>query len=698
MRAVAHTPRDGSTQWHDLSTHLHDTARLASRFATKFQSGELAYIAGLVHDIGKYNPAFQRYLHDAHAGREATSVPHAVYGGLAARDAGLHALAFTVHGDHTQMPAPGDLQNSFRDREIATTYDVVRAAAKAGGWELNGHLVDPSIFRRDLDTEMLLRMVFSCLVDADYLDTEAHFDPDRAALRTPAEHRPSGLLATLIADQERIMSGAAGAVNVVRTEVYEACLSAAASDRSVFRLVAPTGAGKTRSALAFGLAHALRHDHERVIFAVPYLSITDQVAQVAREIFGDDAVLEHHSGVLTREPTDRNRLATQNWDAPLIVTTTVQLLESLLSSRPSRCRKLHNIARSVIVLDEVQTLPVRMLQPAVSVLNELVQRYGCSVVLSTATQPALEVSSRFLQGFDTVVDIVAPETARQHFRKLRRVRYEVDPNPASWGRIAAAFGREKRAMIVVNTRADARDLHMAATALDVRAEHLSASMCGAHRAEVLREVRRKLDAGEECRLISTQVIEAGVDVDFETVFSAFGPLDSIVQAAGRCNREGKLTEGRVVVFEPSEGGKLPGKDYSTATYTASNMLRRGTDLHDPSVFRSYFEKMYQLGTDEKGIQVLRKQFDYPEVAARFRIVDDAQQDVIIPYDDRARSLIERIRSEEELRPGDLRRLQRYTVGLYPKDFDKASPEREEIAEGLWLWTGRYADVRGLEMI
>ena len=494
------------------------------------------------------------------------------------------------------------------------------------------------------------------------------------------------------------MSDARGVVNTVRREIYDLCLKAAVLDRGIFRLVAPTGAGKTRSGLAFGLAHALRHDQERVIFAVPYLSITDQVAAVAREIFGAGAVLEHHSGVLTREPTDRNRLAVQNWEAPLIVTTTVQLLESLLSNRPSRCRKLHNIAGSVIVLDEVQTVPVRMLQPAVSVLNELVQRYGCSVVLSTATQPALEVSSRFLQGFDTVVDIVAPETARQHFRKLRRVRYEVDPNPASWGRIAAALGREKRAMVVVNTRADARDLHTAATALDVRAEHLSASMCGAHRVDVLREVRRKLDAGEECRLISTQVIEAGVDVDFETVFRAFGPLDSIVQAAGRCNREGKLAEGRVVVFWPQDGS-LPTGQYLTATHQARNMLRRGVDLHDPQIFERYFTRLYQgVGTDAAGIQGLRRQFDYPEVAQRFRIVEDAQQDVIIPYDDRARSLIKRIRSAGELNAGDLRKLQRYTVGLYTDDFDRSADEREEIAEGVWLWTGRYDDVRGLEMI
>jgi CRISPR-associated endonuclease/helicase Cas3 len=362
--------------------HLSATAKLASQHAAKFGAGEIAYVAGLLHDLGKYNPAFQQYLIDAHAGREAISVPHAVYGALAAFEQEVPELAQVIFGHHAGMPSVAGLQEAFANPETIETYQQVKEAANgvAGGGASSGVAVD-------LHGEMLLRMVFSALVDSDYIDTERHFDPGRAGRRTPGP-RVAQLLPELLASQKRIMSGKTGAVNEVRKEVYESCLEAAKLPRGVFRLVAPTGAGKTRSALAFALSHAVQWSMDRVIYAVPFLTVTDQVGGVARSVFGPENVLEHHAGILTHEPSFRNRLATQNWDAPLVVTTTVQLLESLLSNRPSRCRKLHNITRSVIVLDEVQSLPVRLLQPIVSVLNELVERYGCTVVLSTATQPA----------------------------------------------------------------------------------------------------------------------------------------------------------------------------------------------------------------------------------------------------------------------------------------------------------------------
>ena len=693
MRPVAHTPREQGGTWHDLATHLSATATLARERAEKFGAGELAYLAGLIHDVGKYNPAFQQYLLDANAGREATSVPHAVYGAMLAFEEGASGLAWPVYGHHAGMPSRVRLQEAFADPEISKTYGRVKAAAEASGWEFEPERVpeQPSI---DLHGEMLLRMIFSALVDADFLDTEAHFDPERGAARTQPT-KPSVLLPMLLESQERIALGATGPVNEVRREVYEDSLLAANLEAGVFRLSAPTGAGKTRTALAFGLSHAVRHGMDRVIFAVPYITITDQTAAVVRSIFGEQNVIEHHSGVLAREPSWRNRLAVQNWDAPLVITTTVQLLESLLSNRPSRCRKLHNITNSVIVLDEAQTLPVRMLQPIVDVLRELTDRYGCTVVLSTATQPALEASSRYLEGFEDVRDIVPPERAREHFQKLRRVRYEVEREVWTWERVATELRNEDRAMAVVNTRKDAQQLH---EVVGEAALHLSAAMCQAHRIDVLREVRRRLAVGEGCLLVSTQVVEAGVDLDFDTVLRAFGPLDSVVQAAGRCNREGRLQAGRVVVFRP-EAGTLPPGEYQTGTYQARNILRRGADLHDPAIFRSYFTRLYQgVGTDAAGIQDLRAQFDYPTVAAEFRIIEDARfADVIIEYDDEARALIDRIKEEGELRPGDLRKLQRYVVGLSRRDFEREQANTEEIVEGVFVWRGPYDDVRGLEL-
>jgi CRISPR-associated endonuclease/helicase Cas3 len=690
MRAAAHTPREPGGEWHDLATHLRDTAALARVRADKFGAGDLARAAGLLHDVGKYNPAFQQYLIDAHTGgRPALSVPHAVHAAILAVERDVPELAFPLYGHHAGLPSRGRLQEAFTDPETREAYERVKAAT-------DGFPVEAPVgsVRVDLRGEMLLRMVFSALVDADYLDTEAHFDPARAALRGGGEQvrRPDDLLPILLEAQRQIMAQKTGTVNDVRREVYSYALEAGAGPRGIYRLVAPTGAGKTRSMLAFALKHAVEHDLDRVIVAVPYTSITDQIAEVAREIFGSEAVLEHHSGVISGEARNRSRLATQNWDAPLVVTTTVQLLESLLSNRPSRCRKLHNTTRSVIVLDEVQTLPVPLLQPIVSVLDELSEHYGVTVVLSTATQPALEGEAPHLRGFSDLRDIVPPALAAEHFRKLRRVRYEVRRDQWSWGRVAAEMPQAERTMAVVNTRQDAADL---VEALGDGALHLSASQCAAHRRDVLREVRRRLDADERCLLVATQVVEAGVDLDFDTVLRAYGPLDRIVQAAGRCNREGRLTEGRVVIFRPESGG-MPGGEYMTGAYLATNILRRGDDLHDPGVFREYFTRLYQSSdTDAEGIQDLRRNFDYPTVAERFRIVEDAQTDVIIEYDDRASALVERIREEGALRPGDLRRLQPYTVGLFEGDFGRSADQREEIAEGVWAWRGEYDNVRGI---
>jgi CRISPR-associated endonuclease/helicase Cas3 len=530
---AAHTPRVPGGEWHDLATHLHATAAKAKARADKFGAGDLAYLAGMLHDLGKFNPAFQQYLFDAHAGREAKSTPHAVFGAMLAAERGIPELGQVIAGHHGQMPSKGSLGNDFKDRGIRHTYEQVKVAAADSGWGLEscdlGDVAGGGGRESEgHELEMLLRMVFSCLVDADYIDTEQHFDPTRSAQRTDGA-RPGALLPMLLASQERLMDGKQGVVNGVRREVYEASLQAAEGEPGVLRMCAPTGSGKTRSVLAFGLRHALEHRKERVIFAVPYLSITDQVAAESRSIFGAENVLEHHSGILESEPDARSKLAVQNWDAPLIITTTVQLLESLLSNRPSRCRKLHNVAGSVIILDEVQTLPVTLLQPIVSVLQELVDRYSCSVVLSTATQPDLTGQSRYLQGFDAVRDIVPPEKARDHFVKLSRVGYEVYPDGWSWQRVAQELEGQERAMVVVNTRDDAAALF---DAVGEDALHLSASMCGAHRKDVLAEVRGRLGQDQECLLISTQVVEAGVDLDFDCVFRAFGPLDAATGKGG----------------------------------------------------------------------------------------------------------------------------------------------------------------------
>lgn len=740
-RFYAHTPAVEDGPWHDLIEHLNRTAERARQNGAKFGAGELARLAGRWHDVGKFNSEFQRYLARCHeaelAGEEAPrggSVPHAVYGAILARES-LSVLAPVIYGHHMGLQKYANVQEATERPETQEIYKEILPVAKEnvegldfeGEWQaLISGLPDD---RREnyLFTELLLRMVFSALVDADFLDTETHFDAEKSG-RRGARLRPVELWEVLDQDQEKMISDADPTpVNEIREEVYCECLRAAELPQGVFRLAVPTGGGKTRSGLAFALKHAVGHNLDRVIVAIPYTSIIEQTAATYREIFkelDDGAVLEHHSAVRRdsdeegprhvpeeaerqEEARVRAKLATENWDAPLVVTTTVQLFESLFANRTSRCRRLHNLARSVIVLDEVQTIPLGLLKPILSVLRELVRRYGVTVVLCTATQPALDEQSPHLEGFENVADVVPRKTATRHFRSLRRVEYEAPAEEWSWGEVAEHLleaSPERRAMVVLNTRKDA--LALLVQLEDEPTLHLSTRLCGAHRRDVLDEVRRRLEEEEPCLLVATQVVEAGVDLDFPVVFRALGPLDRIAQAAGRCNREGTLAGmGRVVVFRPAEGGMPPGEYRAGADEARMMLEHEGFDLHDPEVFREYFRLLYRdVSLDDKGIQELRKQFDYPSVAREFRLIDGVQVPVIVRYngpDQRQNNArertIERIR-HTGLWSGDRRKLQPYAVSLFEQEFERNRDRVEEIAEGVYVWNGGYDDrLRGIEV-
>jgi CRISPR-associated endonuclease/helicase Cas3 len=427
---------------------------------------------------------------------------------------------------------------------------------------------------------------------------------------------------------------------------------------------------------------------------------------VYRGIFGDDVVVEHHSAVQPGADDgarpDWARLASENWDAPIIVTTTVQFFESLFADRPARCRKLHNIARSVVVLDEVQTLPSHLLAPTLDVLKELVGHYGVTVVLCTATQPALAASPfdpRF-QGFAEIREIA--DDPASYFAALKRVHYEHARESWSWGDVAEELRDEPQALVVLNTKRDA--LRLLDVLGDSRALHLSTLLCGAHRRDVLREVRRRLDTGNPCLLVSTQVVEAGVDLDFPVVLRAMGPLDRIVQAAGRCNREGRRHEGRVIIFEPTGGG-MPRGAYRTGAETARSLLQDPDfDFHAPRWYEQYFRLLYQArDLDEERIQQLRAGFDYPEVAKRFRLIDDDTVPVIVRYrgpdglDARVDRLLRSVLTMDQIPQAVFRRLQPYMVQIWRREV--AAYERAgrlaAIRPGLWEWLGGYDSIRGV---
>jgi CRISPR-associated endonuclease/helicase Cas3 len=729
MVFYAHTPPKDSDDFHPLQAHLSKVAKKAQEFADKFQAGKIAYYAGLWHDLGKYNPEFQKYLEQCKIASETNSsepksrVPHAKYGAKLAAEK-FHSIAPLIYGHHGGLPQQAYMKDRLAEIKIETYQQILNnARSESLNLEINPELNQQlmNLVKDNLGYELLLRILFSCLVDADYLDTETHFDPENTAIRETNKQREDlkidRLWQTLKKSQEELLASAVNTkVNQVRSQVYQFCVDAAQLEPGIFRLAVPTGGGKTRSGLSFALAHAEKYNLDRVIVAVPYTSIIEQTVEVYRDIFGQDAVLEHHSAVKPDEGNESDarsrqaiaRLATQNWDAPLIVTTTVQLFESLFANRTSRCRKLHNIVNSVIILDEVQTLPVFLLDPILSVLQELCVRprrtegvrYRVSVVLCTATQPAFEGNSPYLKGFPSgsVRDIIPSELAKQHFSSLSRVDYQISEAAWSWQDLVEDLERREasQALIVLNTRKDALAVLDAIESTEEDSLfHLSTLLCGQHRREVLQTIRDRLKNDRHCILVSTQVVEAGVDLDFPLVYRAIAPLDRIVQAAGRCNREGKLEKGNVVVFQP-EAGKVPPGEYRKAVDETIRLLKRkNLDWHDPSIFAEYFQSLYQgLETDGKEIQKYRKSFDYPKVAEKFKLIPDDTNPVAIAYDDRATEIIQRIK-KRGLKSGDLKALQPYLVNLRSREFKQTEELREQIAAGIWLWNGNYDSIKGI---
>ncbi|MDB5939861.1 MAG: CRISPR-associated helicase/endonuclease Cas3, partial [Polaromonas sp.] len=579
---------------HLLARHLQSVASMAAGFSADFEpvtsTQRWAYLAGLWHDLGKYRPGFQRYLQqsddqNAHiegkvSGREKThsaagalwaiqqlGQSHGPKGTLAAR-----VLAYLIAGHHAGLHDwNGGLNERLAEPDCLTELrDALHALPPENILSQGDFVPDLSqIPGGPTGFALWVRMLFSCLVDADFLDTEAHFDAGKPARR---EGFPTldQMHAELNAHMAQVAAKAQAAavvtpVNAWRAAVLQQCRDKASLQPGFFSLTVPTGGGKTLSSLAFALTHALAHQKSRIIYAIPYTSIIEQTADVFRDVFKaleGEVLIEHHSqaDAADKDETARSRLACENWDAPLVVTTNVQLFESLFANKTSRCRKLHNLVNSVIVLDEAQQLPPEFLQPILDALNLLVTYYGVSVVLCTATQPALNSTTYFdpgkgLRGLEQVREIMDDPEAL--FDALERVKVELPTDwhaPTPWADIASQIAVEDCVLAIVGTRNSARELQRR---LPPGTLHLSALMCGSHRKEVIDQIKTRLKAKREgtdlepLRVVSTNLVEAGVDIDFPVVYRALAGLDSIAQAAGRCNREGKLPgKGRVVVFVP----------------------------------------------------------------------------------------------------------------------------------------------------
>lgn len=697
-----------------LPDHLRYVAQLAAQFGQSLEIADLVSFVSLAHDIGKFNLAFQQYLLEAESSPSGhTHGPdHKGAGAVFLEDLGLGSLAFLIQGHHGGLPSLAKLKPWLLERRGDPAVQEAIALARQTLPELQTLVVPslPAFIRTPLQAEFFIRMAFSVLVDADFLDTERHFHAGRAALRSSYQNIAALLDQFQKTHQQRFQGAPLTVVNTVRAAAYQACIQAAERPSGIYRLTLPTGGAKTLSSLGYGLHHAQKYGKKRVIYAIPHMSITEQTAQEFRTIFPEEGiVLEHHSGVAFQEDskmlTKRDlwrRLATENWDAPLVVTTTVQLFESLLACNTSACRKLHNIAQSVVILDEVQMLPAHLLTPILDVLRQLVAHYSVTVVLCTATQPALHHRAGF-EGLDGIEEII-PD-AHEHFAALKRVQYQFLPQALTWAEVAEAIRKEHQVLAIVNTRGDALALLEALNLPDDPSVfHLSTYMCGAHRRATLEAIRRKLKDGEACRVISTQLIEAGVDVDFACVWRAIGPLDRIAQAAGRCNREGKLfTLGRVVVFEPAEGSLPPGPYRIGTQFTRALLQNPKVDLHDPALFQRYFERYFQyVNRDERGVQAARQAFDYETVAKLFKLIEDETETAIVPYQEpQDPGRVARLLATQQNDPTQtyvvLRQLQPYMVNLRERERVEALRRGllKELHPGLWLWLGAYDPVRGI---
>ena len=687
--------------WQLLEKHLRQTAELAREFATPCNARDWAYLAGLLHDLGKYTDEFQAYLcrsnglddfeYDSHNGRR---INHSSAGTAYAEELLNRGdqpfgrnLAYVIAGHHAGLPdfhtcdgGLGALQKRLEDGYLHLSR--IRERFKTINQSHKQPAGLPSRINK-YNFHFWLRMLFSCLVDADYLDTEKFMNPSRAQYRSHdtsvegLKHALDEHMASMISVCDKTP------LNKARNEILEACRKAALCEPGLFSLTVPTGYGKTLSSITFALDHATYYKKKRIIYVIPFTSIIEQTAATLINIFGPDNVIEHHSNLNPDRETQRMRLASENWDAPIIVTTNVQFFESLYAARPSRCRKLHNIADSVVILDEAQLVPPNLLSPCVAVINELSSNYGVTILLSTATQPALPKlhhPREIIPGFGNYYKL----HQRTHISFPQDLQARI-----TWKQIARDLRKHKKVLCVVNSRRDCYDLYRLMPEGTI---HLSALMCGEHRSSIIKTIKKRLMEKGILRVISTQLIEAGVDIDFPVVYRALAGLDSIVQAAGRCNREGMLPMGKVVVFVPPKPAPLgllhKGENTTRELYSIS-----GFDPQSPDLYKRYFELFYSKVTDT-GEEFLKKLIPSDpkllDVAFRtagdeFRMIENQNaRPVIVRYGENGR-LINKLQKHGPDRHL-LRAIQRYTVNISLYCAEKM--EREGlIAE---IWPGFYA--------
>jgi len=712
---IAHISKDdGRVQ--SLPEHLEGTALLAQQFAEPFSGGELAWTCGIMHDYGKYSERFQRRIRG-----ENISADHSTPGGqfiyrqaLSAKMGILGMLAaYCIMGHHGGLPNGGsgsdsDGEPTLQGRLLKHTADFDTS--------LNEHYPPPlnppkTPISDGFGAAFFIRMLFSTLVDADYLNTEAFFQKGghtRGGFSDIAELE-KGLLAHI--ETFLRADNAHGSLNDLRNALLRNCLSVAENDSGLFTLTAPTGSGKTIASLTFALRHAVRHGKRRIIYIVPYNTIIEQNAAEFEKIVGKENVLQHHSNIQFdskdesdnentpySEEENRKRYSTENWDYPIIVTSNVQFFESLFAAKPGKCRRLHNIADSVLIFDEAQMIPIPYLKPCTRAIQELVQNYGCTAVLATATQSALDNYFGSLQPKEIT------ENADDLYRVLQRTTLSVVLDSLTEESLAARLAENERVLCIVNTRKSAQRVFTQLNEIEPEGTfHLSTTMCPEHRSRILNEIRDRLTDDKQkppCRVVSTSLVEAGVNLDFPTVYREEAGLDSIIQAAGRCNRENNRSPEESIVYIFTVEGRRAGIAQQANIDAYKQIARRYQDLSAPETIYAYFEQLFynkgDAALDQKNVLPRFNQglsafsFPFRAVAEEFRLIEQTTQDIYM--------LSSRFDLEQRLRNGErsrelFRAIGPYTISLYKSDVNalRELGQLELLDEDVRLMPGIFYD-------
>ena len=692
--------------------HCIGVAELAKQFASEFGMGNWGYVLGILHDKGKEKKEFQEYIQDVngipgHKHWTKKGKAHAYVGALLAQ--GLYGKVATIFLGNAICGHHAGLYDYFELEKMISSSDLPsEVQMQTDAIQLN----KAKFTLTENQINHLVRVLFSCLVDADYLDTEKFMNVSSASQR--GHHKNLSELLILLEDHfcKLNKNSEDSTVNVIRRFVQEQCIKMSSGETGFYSLTVPTGGGKTLSSLLWAMRHAVCNGQKRIIIAIPYTSIIVQTASVLKSIFGEENVLEHHSqftidSIIDKDIRLKAKLASENWDYPIVVTTNVQLFESMFSNKPSDCRKLHNIANSVIILDEVQTLPTDYLQPIVDALKSYQRMFGISVLFTTASQPVLSGliegcnPKAAFQGIDGITEIIPKEYALHD--RLRRVCLEIDNTGSTYDEIADRLSRHDKVLCIVNTRNDAREIfeRLPKEGMTI---HLSRMMCPRHVTKAIQEIKQALSDNSETviRVVATQLIEAGVDIDFPVVYRQEAGLDSILQAAGRCNREGKLDMATAYVFSLSVEHKLYGSiiDANNARLNMVNV----NDWFAPETMTEYFRQLYcrKETFDKNDIKTLLykpAEMCFAEAAKKFRLIEETGKTVYVNMDD-SLELIERLKSDG-ITYSLMKELSQYSVNIHERDFQKLNSYEaiEEVIEGIYVVKDRaqYDENIGLRL-